>query len=65
VTCLITQTLVSAADPGSAHPTKSVGPVYSEADAASLADERGWTVQLDGLSWRRVVPSPVPYRRGN
>lgn len=62
VACLITQTLVSAADPAFANPTKFVGPVYSEAEAHRLASERGWTVRPDGASWRRVVPSPTPHR---
>jgi carbamate kinase len=62
VACLITQTLVSAADPAFANPTKFVGPVYTEAEAHRLAAERGWTVKPDGTSWRRVVPSPTPHR---
>ena len=55
-------TLVDANDPAMADPTKFVGPVYSEADAKRLADEKGWTVKQDGDMWRRVVPSPVPVR---
>jgi carbamate kinase len=62
VACFITQTLVSAADPAFANPTKFVGPVYTEADAKRLAEERSWTVKPDGSSWRRVVPSPTPHR---
>ena len=62
VACLITQTLVSAADPAFANPTKFVGPVYTDAEAHRLATERGWTVHPDGASWRRVVPSPTPHR---
>ena len=59
---LITQTLVSVADPAFADPTKFVGPVYSEAEARSIASERGWTVKADGRRWRRVVASPTPLR---
>ena len=62
VACLITQTLVSAADPAFDHPTKFVGPIYAEAEAHRLAAERNWTVRPDGTSWRRVVPSPIPHR---
>jgi carbamate kinase len=62
VASLITQTLVSAADPAFADPTKFVGPVYTQPEAKRLAAERGWTVKPDGNSWRRVVASPTPQR---
>jgi carbamate kinase len=61
VAALITQTLVSAADPAFAEPTKFVGPVYEEAEAKRRAAAAGWTVRPDGPFWRRVVPSPVPH----
>jgi carbamate kinase len=60
VVALLTQCVVDAGDPAFSHPTKFVGPVYTEATARALADERGWTVTADGTSWRRVVPSPRP-----
>lgn len=60
VGCLICQTLVSAADPAFANPTKFVGPGYDEHSAQSLAAEHGWTIGQDGEKWRRVVPSPEP-----
>jgi carbamate kinase len=60
IASLVTQTLVGAADPAFAQPTKFVGPVYSEATARSLAADRGWQVAVDGNAWRRVVPSPTP-----
>lgn len=62
VATLVTQTLVSAADPAFADPTNFVGPVYTKAEGARLATERGWVVRQDGSSWRRVVPSPRPQR---
>jgi carbamate kinase len=62
VAAIVTQTVVAAADPAFAHPAKFVGPVYDEATARRLAEERGWTVTNDGPSWRRVVPSPEPRR---
>jgi len=62
VATLLTQTLVSVADPAFADPTKFVGPIYPEDQAARLAAERHWTVRQDGPSWRRVVPSPRPQR---
>ncbi len=62
IATVITQTLVSAADPAFADPAKFVGPVYPEADARRVAAERGWTVKADGNAWRRVVASPSPLR---
>jgi carbamate kinase len=58
--CLVCQTLVDAGDPAFASPSKFVGPVYDEAQALSLAHERGWIFRRDGAAWRRVVPSPEP-----
>jgi len=57
---VITRVLVDAADPAFADPTKFIGPVYDEARARALAQERGWVVRPDGDRWRRVVPSPDP-----
>ncbi|GHF34490.1 carbamate kinase [Streptomyces morookaense] len=62
VCALLNQTLVSAADPAFAAPTKFVGPVYEREEAERLAAERNWTVRADGPHWRRVVPSPDPQR---
>jgi carbamate kinase len=62
VAALLNQTLVSAADPAFAAPTKFVGPVYDAETARAYAEERGWTVKPDGQYWRRVVPSPQPVR---
>ncbi len=45
IAAVISQTLVSAADPAFADPTKFVGPVYAEDDARRLAAERGWSVR--------------------
>jgi carbamate kinase len=62
VAAILDQTLVSAADPAFAHPSKFVGPVYDEPTGRRLAAERGWVVAADGAKWRRVVPSPQPQR---
>jgi carbamate kinase len=62
IASVITQTLVSAADPAFTDPAKFIGPVYTEAEARQIAAERGWTVKADGDRWRRVVASPVPLR---
>ncbi|MGO8882727.1 MAG: hypothetical protein ACLPUO_19815 [Streptosporangiaceae bacterium] len=60
VACLVSRTLVSAADPAFGRPTKFVGPVYDEARARELGAARGWQMRQDGAAWRRVVPSPEP-----
>jgi carbamate kinase len=58
---LVTQVEVDADDPGFRHPTKPVGPFYSEAEARALAAELGVQVVEDsGRGWRRVVASPKP-----
>ena len=57
---LLTQVVVDPADPGFAHPTKPVGPVYTGGEGARLARQRGWTMAPDGDGVRRVVPSPQP-----
>ena len=58
VAAIINQTLVEAADPAFADPTKFVGEMYTQEEAARLAAERGWVVKPDGDGWRRVVGSP-------
>ncbi len=62
VAAIINQTLVEAADPAFANPTKFVGEVYDEEQARLLAKTRGWEVRQDGSGWRRVVGSPTPKR---
>lgn len=57
---LVTRTVVSTDDPAFAHPTKFIGPMYTEAEANAIAANRRWTVAPDGNGWRRVVPSPPP-----
>jgi carbamate kinase len=60
VATLLTQVIVDRGDPGFAHPTKPIGPVYDRETAERLAAERGWTIAPDGPHHRRVVPSPEP-----
>jgi carbamate kinase len=59
---LLTQIEVDPADPAFEHPTKPIGPQYTEGEAAALAAEKGWAFAPDGSSMRRVVPSPKPRR---
>ena len=61
VVTVVTQVVVDAGDPAFAHPSKFVGPPYTQDEAGRYAAERGWTLGEDvGNGWRRVVPSPAP-----
>lgn len=63
VVAMLTHTVVDAADPAFANPTKPIGSFYDEAKARELASEHGWSVAEDsGRGWRRLVPSPRPTR---
>jgi carbamate kinase len=59
---LLTMVEVDPDDPAFGDPTKFVGPIYDEAEARALADDKGWAIKPDGPHWRRVVPSPRPRR---
>jgi carbamate kinase len=59
---LLTMIEVDTDDPAFDDPTKFVGPIYSDADAAALAADKGWVFKRDGEHLRRVVPSPAPKR---
>ena len=59
---LLTMVEVDPEDPAFKNPTKFVGPIYEEAEANKLKQEKGWVFKLDGAEWRRVVPSPLPKR---
>src|SRR5689334_3936698 len=59
---LLTMIEVDANDPAFADPTKPIGPLYDEDEAARLEAEKGWVFKADGASLRRVVPSPLPKR---
>jgi carbamate kinase len=59
---LLTMIEVDPDDPAFGDPTKFVGPIYEDADAERLADEKGWVFKRDGDRLRRVVPSPAPKR---
>ncbi|MDL2325226.1 carbamate kinase [Ruminococcaceae bacterium OttesenSCG-928-A16] len=60
VACLITQTVVDAADPAFKNPTKPIGTFYS-AEEAKKMQQQGLAMMEDaGRGWRRVVASPKP-----
>ena len=66
VVSLITRVEVDALDPAFAHPTKPIGPMYSQQEAERLAEQNNWAVAADGPpdknGFRRVVASPRPRR---
>ncbi|MCL4325071.1 MAG: carbamate kinase [Candidatus Thermoplasmatota archaeon] len=59
---IVTRVVVSATDPSFRHPSKPVGPYYSENEARLLKKQRGWVMEHDPRrgGWRRIVPSPKP-----
>jgi carbamate kinase len=59
---ILSQVEVDAGDPAFLHPTKPIGPLYSQEEAERLAREHGWTVGPDGDKFRRLVASPKPKR---
>jgi len=62
VICILTRVLVDPDDPAFKHPTKPVGPFYSEKDAEELERVRGWKMgeDLQRGGYRRLIPSPQP-----
>jgi len=61
VVSLVTQSIVSAADPAMKHPTKPIGPFYSRTQAEERQRQLGWEIVEDAArGYRRVVPSPEP-----
>ncbi|HVH27229.1 MAG TPA: carbamate kinase [Vicinamibacterales bacterium] len=59
---LLTMIEVDPGDLAFKDPTKFIGPVYTKAEADSLAAEKSWAFKPDGDKWRRVVASPEPKR---
>lgn len=59
---LLTQIEVDPKDPAFQNPTKFIGPIYTQDEAAKLSAERGWRIGQDGPHFRRTVPSPRPKR---
>ena len=61
VVSIVTQTIVGVDDPAMQHPTKPIGPFYSQAQAQERQRVLGWHIVEDaGRGYRRVVPSPEP-----
>ena len=63
VVTVVTQVVVDPRDPAFSHPTKPIGPFYTQAQADTLTRERGYHMRQDGQrGYRRAVPSPSPQR---
>ncbi len=61
VATVVTQVVVDKSDKAFSHPSKPIGPFYSEDEAMALQAEKGYSMREDaGRGWRRVVPSPMP-----
>jgi len=61
VVTVLTQVAVDTADPAFEHPSKPVGPFYTEEQARTMMLEQGQVMREDaGRGWRRVVASPEP-----
>ncbi|HUN64951.1 MAG TPA: carbamate kinase [Bacteroidota bacterium] len=58
---IVTQVLVDGADRAFTHPTKPIGPFYTEETAERKKKDLGWSVVEDASrGYRRVVASPAP-----
>jgi len=58
---VVTQVVVNPDDEAFRHPTKPIGPFYTEPQARRLVQTKGYQVVDTGpKGWRRVVPSPDP-----
>ena len=60
VAAVLTQVVVDPDDPAFRRPTKPIGPVYPDADAAARSGGGAWNIARDGDGFRRVVASPKP-----
>jgi carbamate kinase len=61
VVSVLSQVVVSKTDPALAHPTKPIGPFYTQRDAELRRARFGWAIVEDAArGWRRVVASPEP-----
>ena len=63
VVTLVTQVIVDENDKAFEHPSKPIGPFYTEDEAKKIMAEKGYAMKEDaGRGWRRVVASPNPKR---
>lgn len=59
---MITRVEVDINDPRMAHPTKPIGPFYTEAEIEKVKNENPQSIYKEdaGRGYRKVVPSPLP-----
>ncbi len=63
VVSLVSQVVVAADDEAFDHPTKPIGPFYTNEKARELECEKNWKMVNDAdRGFRRVVPSPQPLK---
>ena len=63
VVTIVTQVVVDKNDPAFINLTKPIGPFYTEEEAETIAEEKGYVMKEDaGRGWRRVVASPKPIK---
>lgn len=61
VATVVTQVIVDKDDKAFSNPTKPIGAFYSEEEAKTLIESKGYDMVEDsGRGFRRVVPSPIP-----
>lgn len=61
ISAIVTRTRVDKEDPAFQHPTKPIGPFYTEQQARERQRKDGWQMVEDaGRGFRRVVASPRP-----
>jgi carbamate kinase len=60
---LLSRVEVDPKDPAFDTPSKPIGPVYTETEAAQATNGHGWQMVVEATGgMRRVVPSPMPLR---
>jgi carbamate kinase len=64
VMTVVSQVVVSPADPAFKAPNKPIGPFLTQEEAEKRRDTLGWIISEDpgGRGWRRLVPSPSPIK---
>jgi carbamate kinase len=60
VASVLTQVIVDPDDPAFEHPTKPIGPAYSDAQASELRKQGFELVNDPSRGWRKLVASPRP-----
>jgi carbamate kinase len=60
---LLSRVEVDPKDPAFDAPSKPIGPVYTDTEAASAVSDHGWKMVQEATGgMRRIVPSPMPLR---